>query len=308
VNFLKNHTGIVSALILGVAVVSSAFLLTREAPLTDRAVASPSSALRSEIIEKDSDNDGLLDWEEELWGTDPFVVDSDGDGILDGEFVAARKKDKSTVEILADENLNFSARFSRDFFGAYLEFKADEVLTEAEQGQLIKIMLDGTQPNLPAITSVAEITTTPTSIEAQEIYLRDTLQAIQNATPKGVLESEIVLLEKAFEGNQIYLLDNVMQIAGGYGTLSVTLSGMAAPKSFAQQHAALITATERLAVIIAAFGNADEDPLYALAALPAYEEETLRLARTLSNLIDAVVYESGESKETGESLKSAFGL
>lgn len=34
---------------------------------------------------KDSDNDGLLDWQEKLYGTDPLNPDTDGDGYLDGE-------------------------------------------------------------------------------------------------------------------------------------------------------------------------------------------------------------------------------
>jgi len=38
---------------------------------------------------KDSDNDGLKDWEEELFGTDPYNPDTDADGYLDGEEVAA---------------------------------------------------------------------------------------------------------------------------------------------------------------------------------------------------------------------------
>ena len=36
---------------------------------------------------KDSDNDGLKDWEEELYKTDPHNPDTDGDGYLDGEEV-----------------------------------------------------------------------------------------------------------------------------------------------------------------------------------------------------------------------------
>lgn len=36
---------------------------------------------------KDSDNDGLRDWEEELYKTDPFNPDTDNDGYLDGEEV-----------------------------------------------------------------------------------------------------------------------------------------------------------------------------------------------------------------------------
>lgn len=36
---------------------------------------------------QDTDEDGLLDWEESLWGTDPYNADTDGDGIKDGEEV-----------------------------------------------------------------------------------------------------------------------------------------------------------------------------------------------------------------------------
>ncbi len=39
-------------------------------------------------FKKDSDNDGLKDWEEALWKTDPQNPDSDGDGTPDGEEVA----------------------------------------------------------------------------------------------------------------------------------------------------------------------------------------------------------------------------
>jgi hypothetical protein len=35
----------------------------------------------------DSDNDGLKDWEETLWGTDPHKADTDGDGTPDGQEV-----------------------------------------------------------------------------------------------------------------------------------------------------------------------------------------------------------------------------
>ncbi|MCH7529851.1 hypothetical protein IIB50_01915 [Patescibacteria group bacterium] len=36
----------------------------------------------------DSDDDGLKDWEEVLWGTDPFNPDTDNDGTDDGVEIA----------------------------------------------------------------------------------------------------------------------------------------------------------------------------------------------------------------------------
>src|SRR3989344_4421706 len=41
----------------------------------------------AEYVAKDTDADGLPDWQEVLYGTNPNVADTDGDGISDGEAV-----------------------------------------------------------------------------------------------------------------------------------------------------------------------------------------------------------------------------
>ena len=52
---------------------------------------SSSQEIAEKIILKDSDNDGLKDWEEVLWKTDPNNPDSDGDGMNDNEEVLSER-------------------------------------------------------------------------------------------------------------------------------------------------------------------------------------------------------------------------
>ena len=52
----------------------------------EKELKSPISELSEENY-KDSDNDGLRDWEEELYGTNPLNPDTDGDGYSDGQEV-----------------------------------------------------------------------------------------------------------------------------------------------------------------------------------------------------------------------------
>ncbi len=60
---------------------------------------------------KDSDADGLKDWEERIYGTDPFNPDTDGDGYLDGEEIANGYNPliKAPGDKLADFPLNPTA-------------------------------------------------------------------------------------------------------------------------------------------------------------------------------------------------------
>ena len=91
----------------------------------------------NELANKDSDNDGLKDWEEALWKTDPHNPDTDGDGTPDGQEV---KEGRNPVipgpnDSLADHplqpkntgpsqsTLSETDQFARSVFSKYMTLK-----------------------------------------------------------------------------------------------------------------------------------------------------------------------------------------
>lgn len=74
---------IVFALILASA---GFFYFERSAPDTE-AVAGIETPQTPDLL-RDPDGDGLKNWEEAIWGTDPNKADSDGDGVRDGDEVS----------------------------------------------------------------------------------------------------------------------------------------------------------------------------------------------------------------------------
>ncbi|MDP3402478.1 MAG: thrombospondin type 3 repeat-containing protein, partial [bacterium] len=82
---------IAAASLLAVLMVGGTYLSTGPNPffgLTRIVGAQSSEELLREYAAKDSDSDGLPDWQEALYGTDPFNPESFRVGILDGEAVA----------------------------------------------------------------------------------------------------------------------------------------------------------------------------------------------------------------------------
>lgn len=309
-NFLKNHSGILSALIVGVAIISSAFLLNLETPvqLAERAVASPSSALREQIIEKDSDGDGLLDWEETLWGTNPFAIDTDGDGILDGEFVESRKQNKTPEEIVNFEELSFTAQFSRTFFAEYLQYQSDGELSEVEKNSLIARLANSVEANLPQAFALSKVKTVAATNENLANYFTSIAILVANASPEGVTESELVIFEEALTRNNPLLLSDVEKIANGYDTLAKGLADLSAPENLRANHSSLVTSVSRLGVIIHAFAAAFDDAVYALAVLPEYEVEVNRLAEALNAIGIEVSNSSLSNDDNVVAAKQALGL
>src|SRR3989344_5661358 len=94
--------------------------------------------LESKIVELDTDQDGLKDWEEILWGTNPSLADTDGDKTEDGDEVEANRKparaapndslDAATATLPATLTapaikLNTTERIGRGLWERYLAIK-----------------------------------------------------------------------------------------------------------------------------------------------------------------------------------------
>jgi len=161
----------------------------------------------------DTDNDGLKDWQEALWGTDKNDPDTDGDGTNDGNEITAgrdpatRGPDDSleqTRGISASSVASFSASVSDDLNnvtsnlskGLFAKFMAaNGELTDTSQENLINSVISnidpGTIPPKYSISDISIVPNSPTSLKAYGNALASTLMNLQNqvANNKGNQEA-----------------------------------------------------------------------------------------------------------------------
>lgn len=155
---------IVAILVSGIVIFKPLFAKKSEGVLSlgekNKNVASETIMIAS-LTEEDSDNDGIRDWEEALWGTSSQKEDTDEDGISDFDEISEKKLGLSDSS-LSEESLNETDDFARSIFASIISLK--------ESGSL-------TSENIEAIAST---TTTAVSEQQQlpDTYTIDDLKLI----------------------------------------------------------------------------------------------------------------------------------
>lgn len=128
--------------------------------------------IKKEYLNKDSDNDGLKDWEETLWKTDLNNSDTDNDGTSDGEEISLNRdplikgpddflKNYLEENATSTENLNLTQRIGRDFLFNYLSIKNMEDLSQEEKNNLVTEMLKKLNAGSPQVKyTIGDLKTT----------------------------------------------------------------------------------------------------------------------------------------------------
>ncbi len=111
---MKKHLPIVVAVGIALIVIGVGYMLMgrQGKPAVEypskstRGLETSGSTLLASEQSKDADGDGLADWEEALWKTDPQNPDTDGDGTKDGD--EPKENRNPTVKGPDDSLLNLS--------------------------------------------------------------------------------------------------------------------------------------------------------------------------------------------------------
>jgi len=104
-------------------------------------------AVKNSVInETDSDSDGLKDWEEVLWGTDPMKKISNPEKIPDADYIQKKIDAKEglptqntnslTAKALATPGEDATVALSKDIFAEYVSLKKSGNLNPASIDQL----------------------------------------------------------------------------------------------------------------------------------------------------------------------------
>jgi len=255
------------------------------------------------IIQKDSDGDGLYDWEEALWGSDPNNPDTDNDGTSDNDevlsgrnpiipypddFLATEEKNNSAFAAKNDTGLTLTQSFSRDFINTYLSLKKNDNFTEENQEKLINVFLGETlsRESLVAPLSLSDIIilSKDADVFASVSYIQSIEKAIENSFTYSYFGNEILVLKDILEKKDSRDISLFKEAEDAYAGFAKTLLKIKSPAEIANTHLSLINSARIIAKNFKDIKNLSADPLNALIGVKTYTEESKNFSALLNDI------------------------
>ena len=302
------HWRILTASGFSLTLIAGAYLFAHSIGAPARVEASTESALLQAIATKDSDNDGLPDWAEALYGTDPHNPDTRGLSMTDGEAVAKGLVVPSAItDVSADtipagtiidpalppvpaEN-TLTAAFAKSFFTIYMDAleRTGGNLSESDMSDVANqalASLTNTVVRAPDFKSPRDIGVLGSGPEAMRQFAASA-EAVLTAYKTQSTESELAYLNRVVTEGDDSALANITALAKAYRVGAAGIAALPVPREVAPEDLTLVNALARLSEVTNDFALVNTDPLATMLALQQYPQVMLDVVNAFGRIADA---------------------
>lgn len=305
----KKFTLIIFSIILALAIIFISNLLikkTRDSQAKLVATQAEKKLTLQEFKTIDTDSDGLPDWEEALWKTDPKKSDTDGDGTTDGEEIklnrdpliantakpgqtptdlfdtgvvaANKKRDEEFAKLTTTDQLaqTFFSQYlaSKNASGAALSQSSKQVILDTAMS---KLQVSYSQKYYLSDLKILDTTSTTTLKE----FVNKIGLISFNHKSKG---SEMEIFLKAMSTNDETILNGLDPIIKSYKELTSELLAVPVPKNYAPSYLSMLNNLDGIGASIEKMRSILSDPAGSIGFINVYKTSLVNLKGDILNL------------------------
>ncbi|MHB8660458.1 MAG: hypothetical protein ACYC75_00745 [Minisyncoccota bacterium] len=288
------------AVLFSTVLVAGAYVLAQGVESPPVAQASTETALLQAIATKDSNGDGLPDWEKSLYGipadsttTDYFHLGmTDGEAVAKGLIVPKAITDTpaSTSTPTVKNNIDYAASgltaptagtltdaFAKDFFTLYLSAKqtnGGSNLTLDQTNALAEQAMTQLLQNVVATAdfkNATDITVSGTGPDALRSFAV-AAEAVMKKNATDATMSEIEYFQSAVQGNDASALTHLASLADAYRNSAIGIAALPVPEELATVDLTIVNSIMHLGEVDEDFARVNTDPLAAMFALQQYPQ------------------------------------
>ena len=248
-------------------------------------------ATRELIEQLDTDNDGLKDWEEALWGLDRNNPDTNGDGVLDGQEVEKRREELRMSEDFVDvseEPKTETEKIARQILTVAMNINQETggQLTEQQIMSIAESIFATTNSEGINFYTIEDLKINPT--KSAQSYFNEMSQAL--AFLDSLPTNELLILEHAISTNRKQILEDLDPIIEAYASVPEKILSKEVPTQIAEAHLNYLNAITQKAIALISMTQYFDDPIIAVRGIQEYEiadqkiqESTVQIQQYLLN-------------------------
>ncbi|MCK4386579.1 MAG: hypothetical protein KAV41_00625 [Candidatus Pacebacteria bacterium] len=249
------------------------------------------------ITQSDSDGDGLKDWEETLWKTDPNNPDTDGDGTNDNaEILAGRNpliagpNDLLKNEIVqsapddaqAGQTLTQTDRLARELFVGYAALKQEGQLNGANQDRFIEALVEkNLGREIKEIYSLTDLKIISNNHSNIQTYANE-IKKLTEKIPE--LKYEPLVLKQAMEINNPGMLKELDFNILTYKQMIGWFLEIPVPSAVAEFHLNVINALNEMTADTKNMQKMFSDPIAGLLGVQKYIKDEEKFNNALTEI------------------------
>lgn len=290
---------------MAIGLIAGAFVVSSPPPSVS---AEDTEEILKAYAVKDSDNDGLPDWQESLYKTDPNNPESVQEGMKDGEAVEAglvkpqfeseevpTPPDASSVPGEAPAAGSLTEQFSRVLLESIVSQSGGKPLTDADQQALVTFLLNDLSSKIAdVLTSKLTITAISQSSNVDVLSYIGAVETVlaTNRPPDDAVD--FLLLSKAFVEQGDDAAESKLRALGrSHQNRAAALLRLTAPSSLAGAHLEMVRSFDTLSKMTLAVANYKEDPIPVMGALSLVHVTADEMMHAIDTLAAAVKANGG---------------
>lgn len=307
---------IVIALLVATGMIGSAYIFSGPTPFfgPKKANAASTEELLKAYSAKDSDNDGLPDWQEALYGSDPNNPHSINANLTDGEAVAqglVQPKFKSATPGAASVDTpstipgtdpapdSLTEQLAHEFFQSYMDASGGQPMTADDQQTLINQLLQDftTKARALVISPYTNVSVhTSTSVTMDE-YAANVEQIFSNNDVDTASADPVSLMNAFLVNNDATIIPKLKTLSDKYDAIAKQLAALQVPPALAADHLALMAAFDTRARATKVVTNFAQDPVAVLGALSIYQPTSDSVFAAFQDMASSIVASDGPATD-----------
>jgi len=241
----------------------------------------PTQVVVKDLIQKDSNDNGIADWEEGLWGLDPTK-----NGPENKDFILAKRaelaKDNPTKDT-SNAPLTENDILSREFFATVLALQQNGTLNSDSMDSIAQNIGQKVVPeDIPNRYTIEMINPTGTAVE----YITAFKKLVDKYADKDI-GNELVFISQGSENRDPQALAAASSVAASYRAFGEELIKIPTPKSIVLTNLSLANNYEKVAISIEGLVKVSTDPIIAMRSLINYNKYSDALVSDVNKLSDS---------------------